>query len=959
MTLTLSGYVTRHISPEKYYGDIFPDLPNPNPEGEVKVLSPFVDEKVPSLSVNLKTGEWYSFCEADRRGGTTIVTFQAACDECSNYAAAKSLYHEYIHPLVDEKLIHKWQTKLARTSDAIGYLKHRQISLRTIKAYKIGWNGVRFTLPVYNEFGLCVNVRLYDPLAKDAASKMINYTNPKEPRSYGSPITLYPVQQVLKETTGNIVICEGEWDALTLISLNMTAVTSTGGASTWRKNFNDYLSGKSVTIAYDNDKPGLEAGRKLALKLSRSVLSLRRIIVPHKFGKDVNDLVIKNKAMRTKRAWLDWINKTKPLAFNRSRKGQVIKSTRPVSELELSIGEATNEKYFGKRISIEGIITSKDIMPYMLPLEYQIDCSEDCEGCPISETECGFKRYKVDRYSTDILSLLDMNSKTQYASLLAKAGLGDAGNKCKAKLKILSTFNVEFLLIIPTLEHRTHEYSINPSYYIGHGLKVNRPYRFSGYVLPHPKDQHAVFLFDKAELMQDEIETFQLTKECSSLIKFRPRNLSLLGHLMTIAEWQSRNVTKILERPDLHIVVDLAFHSVPSFKFNGELVNRGMLDVLVIGDTRCGKGYVAQGLSQYYGLGDVASGDSCSFAGLVGGLQQIRNNWRITWGLLPLNNNRLVIIDEASSMSTTDISRMSRIRSEGVAEIVKIVRESTNANTRLIWLANPRSGRPIMTYNTGVESIKELIGPVEDISRFDLALTLATNEVPSEVINTVVGHRKSDADKYTARDCRLLLLWAWSRTVDQVVFTPQATREIMSIAIELSQAYSPVIPLIQGETVRIKLAKLSAAIAARVFSTDSSHQKLIVHGTHVRCVKQLVRLFYNKPSMSYHLFSRSSPVSVKINDFETIQKTLKSYSSRSELVTITGLLDIHKITVESMTDYVGENMSTRDMLGELVVLKCLTRLEGCNYYLKNPSFTQWLRKRKQHLLRKGMNDAAI
>lgn len=956
MALTLSGYVVKEISPERYYRDIFPDLSTPNPDDEVKVLSPFVDEKIPSLSINLKTGEWYSFCESDRRGGTSIVTFQAALDESTNQAAARLLFHRYIHPIVSEKLIHKWQVKLAKTSDAMGYLKHRRISLKTIKEHKLGWNGVRFTLPVFNEFGLCVNVRLYDPLAKKIASKMINYTSPKEKRSYGSPITLYPMQ-LLGQSTKNVIICEGEWDALSLISLGMTAITSTGGASTWRKDFNQHLQGINVTVAYDNDKPGLLAGKKLALQLSRDVLSLRRVIVPHKFGKDVNDLIMKNRSMRTKKAWASWIARAKLLAFNKNRKDQSPKSGLSGRPLDLSICDATNERYYGKRISIEGIITSKDVMPYMLPLEYQVSCDKGCDGCAISESEAGFKRYKVDQHSPEILSLLDMNHKAQYASLLARVGLT---KKCKASLKVTSTFNVEFILIIPTLEHRTHEYSINPSYYIGHGLKVNRPYKFSGYVLPYPKDQHAVFLFDKAELMQDEIETFELTKKkAASLTKFRPHGLSLLAHLMSIAEWQSRNITKILERPDLHILVDLAFHSVPAFQFNGESVDRGMLDILIIGDTRCGKGYVAQGLSRYYGLGDVASGDSCSFAGLVGGLQQIRNNWRITWGLLPLNNNRLVIIDEASSMSTTDISRMSRIRSEGVAEIVKIVRESTNANTRLIWLANPRSGRPILTYNTGVEAIRELIGPVEDISRFDLALTLATNEVSSEIINTVVAQQKDDREMYSTEDCRRLLLWAWSRTREQVVFTPQATREIMAISVELSQTYSPVIPLIQGETIRLKLAKLAAAVAARVFSTDRSRERLIVHGSHVRCVKQLILLFYNKPSMSYHLFSKSSPVSVKINDFETIQKTLKGYSSRSELVTITGLLDIHKIAVESMADYVGDNMSTRDMLGELVVLKCLTRLEGCNYYLKNPSFTQWLRKRKQFLLKKGMNDAVI
>jgi hypothetical protein len=744
--------------------------------------------------------------------------------------------------------------------------------------------------------------------------------------------------------------------------LKIPAVTSTGGASTWRDEFNHYFTGKKVIVAYDNDKAGIDASRKLVPKLAKVALSLKRVIVPSKYGKDVNDLVMHNRSMRNKGAWLSWFNNTRSIVFNAQQKDKKPDSLEPSSKgVFLNIGEATNEKYFGKRITLRGIITSKDLMPYMLPLKYQISCSQSCEDCHISASEFGLKTYTIDQHSPDILVLLDMSDKLQYSYLLAKAGLSTAGGKCRAKLKVMTTFNVEFLLIIPTLEQRTHEYSISPSYYIGHGLKVNRPYQFSGYVLPHPKDQHAVFLFDKAEPLQDEIETFKLTSEVgNSLLKFQPRNLPLTAHLMSIAEWQSRNVTKILERLDLHIIVDLAFHSVPSFKFNGELVNRGMLDILVIGDTRCGKGFVAQGLSHYYGLGDIASGDSCSFAGLVGGLQQIRNNWRITWGLLPLNNNRLVIIDEASSMSTEDIARMSRIRSEGVAEIVKIVRESTNANTRLIWLANPRSGRPILSYNTGVEAIRELAGALEDISRFDLALTLATNEVPSEVINAISYEGEySDKNKYPQRDCRSLLLWSWSRTVDQIVFTPQATRAIMALSVELSQLYSPVIPLIQGETIRIKIAKLAAAVAARVFSTDATYQKLIIHGVHVRCVSNLIRLFYNKTSMSYNLYSQSSAVSTKLDEFNAVAEVIKSFSARSEIATLTGLLEMQKITIESMADYIGDKSSAQDLLGELVVLKCLTHPEGYNYYLKNSGFAQWLRRKKSELLKKGTDDATI
>ena len=298
---------------------------------------------------------------------------------------------------------------------------------------------------------------------------------------------------------------------------------------------------------------------------------------------------------------------------------------------------------------------------------------------------------------------------------------------------------------------------------------------------------------------------------------------------MSIAEWQSRNVTKIFDRPDLHIAVDLAYHSAPAFTFNREFIHRGMLDILILGDTRCGKGFVTERLQKYYGLGEIASGENCSFAGLIGGIQQIAGRWLITWGLIPLNHKRIVIIDEVSSMSEADINKMSRVRSEGVAEISKILRESTVANTRLIWLANPRSGRPIVTYNTGVEALKELIGANEDISRFDFAMTVAANEVDTEIINTIAEYDTSDKRKYPAELCKNLVLWVWSRKDDQIKFTSSSVKKIIEISKKLGDKYSSSIPLVQVENIRIKVAKISAAIAGRTFSTDDDCKSIIIN----------------------------------------------------------------------------------------------------------------------------------
>ena len=944
---SLVRHVRDNVNPEEYYKTIFPDISWASGADETKVLSPFVGESIPSLSINKVTGAWYSFCASDQQGGTSIVSFHAAHHSFSSRRkAAQSLYHQFIHPVISERTVLSWVRQLNKTPSALSYLKKRLISLKVVRQYKLGWDGSRITIPIRNEFGLYVNAKLYSPISSQKVPKMLNYTNREETRSYGSPILLYPLG-ILINSKESVFICEGEWDTLALLSLGVLAVTSTGGATTWPKQYNKLFRNRKVLVTYDNDEPGKTGAKRVIRHLIKLVKSLKQINVPKKYGKDVSDYMLGKQSMCSKKAWQTLEAHTKPLVEN-------LKELITPSEeaIRVPLDQTSQSKWYGQRIQVEALITGKDTSPYLLPEEVRISCNDDCEGCPIAESKQGFKDYDIENSGDSLLEMINVSKATIRKKILRRAGI-KAQENCKAKLDYLKTFNVEYVLLIPTLGSGTTEYVVRSAYYVGHGLKANRSYRFEGYLAAFPRDQHVVYLFDSAVPAQNEIETFQLEEDTKKkLTQFRPKRRRYLAQLYALADWQSRNITKILERPDLHIMVDLAFHSVSAFWFNGEFIPRGMLDVLILGDTKCGKGYTTEGLSKYYKLGEVASGDNCSFAGLVGGLQQISNNWRVTWGLIPLNNGRLVVIDEVSSMPTQDIARMSRIRSEGIAEIVKIIRETTEAKTRLIWIANPRSGRPITNYNTGVEAVRELIGAVEDISRFDLALTVASNEVPSDIINAPATHHTEDSGQYPSELCRALILWAWSRTPKQIQFTKKATSSIIKRAIELGDTYSSVIPLIQTENVRIKIAKISAAVAARTFSTDIKYDKLIVRPEHVKCAVELIKIFYNKPSMSYDLFSKTTLATSKIQSPKDIGKAMNMYTT-DELMVITGLLEMHYINAGSLSDYVGDEVTAKTLISQLVQLKCLSRLEEGNRYLKNPSFTKWLRRRKRKLIREG------
>ena len=89
---------------------------------------------------------------------------------------------------------------------------------------------------------------------------------------------------------------------------------------------------------------------------------------------------------------------------------------------------------------------------------------------------------------------------------------------------------------------------------------------------------------------------------------------------------------------------------------------------------------------------------------------------------------------EASEIKTEDWTRLSRIRSEGIAEITKINTQSTHARTRVIFISNPIL-KTIANYSYGIQALVDIVKAPEDIARFDYVLVVAHNEVEIKDIN--------------------------------------------------------------------------------------------------------------------------------------------------------------------------------------------------------------------------------
>ena len=363
---------------------------------------------------------------------------------------------------------------------------------------------------------------------------------------------------------------------------------------------------------------------------------------------------------------------------------------------------------------------------------------------------------------------------------------------------------------------------------------------------------------------------------------------------------------------------------------------------MIVGDSSQGKSETAIRLIEHYGLGVKHDCKNASSAGLLGGLQQLGSNrWFVSWGVIPMHDRRLVIMEEIKGTSVETVGRLTDMRSSGVAEISKIEKRRAHARTRLIMISNPRSGRPLNAYNFGVEAIKELIGSQEDIRRFDQATIPAANQVNPDDLNRLNSSRKSVDHVYTAELCKRCILWAWTRSLDQIEFENGAEKLCLELATKLCSKFSESMPLCDRGTMRYKLARLAVAAAAMSFSTLEDNEVILVRACHIEFVANHLDNEYSKPEFGYADFSRAQIFSSSILDPLQIQTKLLSTKFPKDL--ITQLIHTDEVTLVDIQDWCGIERDTAQMLLSFLVRKhALYRVK--RWYVKTSEFIRLLKK---------------
>src|SRR6266849_2136687 len=164
------------------------------------------------------------------------------------------------------------------------YLHTRGIPDEVIDRRVLGWNGVRITIPVFNHKGVCAFFRLAkDPDDQSDSPKMLSLR--------GSRVDFYG-WEVLRLDPIRIIICEGEFDRLVLEANGFDAVTSTGGAGTFKPEWIDaFAEIPEVYVCFDCDY----AGRQGALRVAGMIAQAKIVELPEEAdrGGDVTDFFVR------------------------------------------------------------------------------------------------------------------------------------------------------------------------------------------------------------------------------------------------------------------------------------------------------------------------------------------------------------------------------------------------------------------------------------------------------------------------------------------------------------------------------------------------------------------------------------------------------------------------------------------------------------------------------------------
>ncbi len=908
-------------------------------DNEVSICCPVHKETNPSALLNTDKNLWK--CQVPSCSGkgdiVNLLCHITLTDRNVMLADLSERYDLYEVKALNPSMVETLHEHIWEAGPLLKALYDRGLTDGDIRRAKLGFNGKRITIPVYDEKRNVVNVRKYLPGAP-GPEKMINTSGYSKPR-------IYQIEDVVQ--FDSVWLLGGECKAIVARRLlnphGIGACSITAGEGSWEHEFGKLFQGKNVYVAMDVDKAGTLAARKLAEKLISFTKNVYIINLPldiKKYPKgDINDFVGNEGATDKELLAIT------PIPFTRVVTPQ---EQHDLGEVNTKLLHAARSENVGRKICLEAVVHAKVDPPYIVPKNVGIECTRDqpnCEWCPVMSKEPddknGLTWLTVKGTSPGLLQMIAAPIKQMRDAMREALGVP----VCKvAEFTVKDHLDVVDVRLSPqiTTDGSNADHVVLPAYIVDRPVDINTPYKLTGRVYPHPKNQQAILLLDEVTVAADSLDCFD-DSDMSELKILQPVENSLAGIQMKLDEIYSdyeANVTNIYQRRDFHLSLDLMYHSVLYMEFDGKQQN-GWVNVIAVGDSGQGKSEASTRMRDHIGLGERVDCKTASVAGLLGGVQDLSGRWFVTWGVIPMHDRRAVILEEVKGASTETLGTLTDMRSSGKAQINKIAKHTAYARTRLYMMTNARGKAKMSDHNFGCEAILEVMGSLEDVRRFDVGIILSENQINAADINKLKEDRPTCEHTYTSVIARKAVLWAWTRKRDQVIIDPDAQKECIYASNLMFSKFDESMPLVDKGTMKYKLARLATALAARLYSTTNDGKMVMVKKCHVEYVAAWIDRMYSDKHFGYVDYSRAKRYQVQVIDPNIVRRNLLATKHPADLVeniTHATEININDVMDWTETDFAG----AQQLLSFLVRKHALYRVK--RWYVKTSEFIELLKQ---------------
>ena len=847
--MDLKEYVINNVNPEQYYKSVFPKW---SPSNRANMPCFWHEDKNPSLAVGLKNGG--AKCHACEKSIGNIVHFESEKSNLPEKKAALKIYETFVRKIIPKPYLASLQKQLNGTQTKL-IKKDMGLSPSYIQNFGLGYDTIskRITIPIQDQWGNTTNLRYYSLPSlrtQDTKVKIYNHTVKDEDgsikESFGY-LELFPWSHIKDYTPQEpVFMMKAEKDTMLAISMGLQAFCVTNGELAWSEGWDELFENYEIGICLDKDKTGIAATEKKLAILQKCCKFVADISLPLKQGsKDFADWILSDHG--TKAKFLAIWQSLKPkasAAANKSLPSEVPKLPEFYSnEYQSILDIGRNSDMLNMQIKVRAIVSAKTDKTYTVPYKFIVSSGI----APKREWQIPIGRELIKLTRSDDDGIIEF----------IKKDLLNTPKGSHVEIVPIEYTTITEVEIIPVASvENDAPYVTQKCFFVGKHIEANVPYHLDIIPATEIRSQETIGIIVKAIPISYGIDEFVFEKETlTKLEQFKQKEGRSWDGLCKLANLIAAQFTPIRARMDWHIVALLSWASPLQFNFPNEGLQRGWMNTLCLGDTETGKSLVVQSLQKLFNCGVFVNAENCTYVGLIGGAVKLSSGqFMLRWGRIPLCNKQLVVVEELSGISITEISNMSEVRSSGIARLDKGgLSGETSSRTRLICLSNVRGcEKSLAGFNNGVKAIQELIGHGEDIARFDLICTLTAKEVPAHVINQDL-YDVPHEEVLKGEDLKLLMQFIWALKPEQIEITKEAYLECLSQTQQLGRNYHPSCHIFQAASGRLKLARIACAIACIQFAWNG--RKILIEPEHIQAAAQLLRLLYDKESFGYRAFS--------------------------------------------------------------------------------------------------------